>query len=206
MEETMEETNEKTTGKKIGFIIKTALTIALFTFIGALIFRMCQASYQSLDETVITDEFKSAYGVDSDIRTHAITDEFSENGAVYAYSLVYMKDAGYLQFTVRYNTRHIDEVKETYPEFDEKNIRYTLVDGNEKEYIPTILETDDTFNYRYFRLEFTDVDFSTANLSIKMHLDGIDINVGSKSTLVVHKKDSTSIPYELSSDEEELLK
>ncbi len=197
---------EKTTAKKIGIIIKTTLTVALFVFIGALIFRMCQASYQALEDTVITDNFKKAYEKDKDIRTHAVVDEFSENGAVYAYSLVYMKEAGYLQFTVRYNTRHIDEVKETYPEFDEKNIRYTLVDGKEKEYKPVVLETDEAFNYRYFRLEFTGVDFSTANLSIKMHLDGIDIDMGTKSTLIVHKKDSTSIPYALSGDEEEKLK
>jgi len=196
---------EKTTAKKIGVIIKTALTVALFVFIGALIFRMCLASYQALEDTVITDNFKKAYEKDKDIRTHAVVDEFSENGAVYAYSLVYMKEAGYLQFTVRYNTRHIDEVKQTYPDFDEKNIRYTLVDGKEKEYKPVVLETDEAYNYRYFRLEFTGVDFSTASLSVKMNLDGIDINMGTKSTLVVHKKDSTSIPYVLSGDEEEAL-
>lgn len=197
---------EKTTVKKIGVIIKTTLTVALFVFIGALIFRMCQASYQALEDTVITENFKKAYKKDKDIRTHAVVDEFSENGAVYAYSLVYMKEAGYLQFTVRYNTRHIDEVKETYPEFDEKNVRYTLVDGLKKEYKPVVLETDEAFNYRYFRLEFTGVDFSTSDLSVKMHLDGIDINMGSKSTLIIHRKDSTSIPYALSGDEEDELR
>ena len=197
---------EKTNAKKVGFIIKTTLTVALFVFIGALIFRMCQASYQALDDTIITTNFKKAYEVDKDIRTHAVTDEFSENGAVYAYSLVYMKEAGYLQLTVRYNTRHIDDVKEAYPQFNENNIRYTLVDDYGRVYRPAVLETDEAFNYRYFRLEFTGVDFSTANLSIKMHLDGIDINMGEKATLIVHKKDSTSIPYSLSGDEEDLLK
>lgn len=196
---------EKSTARKIGAIIKTALTVALFVFIGALIFRMCQASYQALEDTVITDNFKAAYAKDKDIRTHAVVDEFSENGAVYAYSLVYFEKAGYLQFTVRYNTRHIDEVRQTYPDFDEKNIRYTLVDGKEREYTPVVLETDDAFNYRYFRLEFSGVDFSTDSLSIKMHLDGINIDMGTKSTLVVHRKSSTSIPYQLSSGEKEEL-
>ena len=196
---------EKTTAKRIGAIIKTTLTIVLFVFIGALIFRMCQASHQALEETVITEEFKSAYKLDNDIRTHAVTEEFSENGAVYAYSLVYMKEAGYLQFTVRYNTRHIDEVKETYPEFDEKNIRYTLVDAKGVEYKPNVLETDEAYNYKYFKLEFTDVNFESDNLSVKMHLDGIDINMGTKSTAIVHKKDSTSIPYQLTGDDEDAL-
>ncbi len=196
---------EKSTAKRVGAIIKTTLTVVLFVFIGALIFRMCQASHQALEETVITEEFKSAYKLDNDIRTHAVTEEFSENGAVYAYSLVYMKKAGYLQFTVRYNTRHIDEVKKTYPEFDEKNIRYTLVDAKGKEYKPNVLETDEAYNYKYFKLEFTDVNFESDNLSVKMHLDGIDINVGTKSTAIVHKKDSSSIPYQLTGDDEDAL-
>ena len=196
---------EKSTAKRVGAIIKTTLTVVLFVFIGALIFRMCQASHQALEKTVITEEFKSAYKLDNDIRTHAVTEEFSENGAVYAYSLVYMKKAGYLQFTVRYNTRHIDEVKQTYPEFDEKNIRYTLVDAKGKEYKPNVLETDEAYNYKYFKLEFTDVNFESDNLSVKMHLDGIDINMGTKSTAIVHKKDSTSIPYQLTGDDEDAL-
>ena len=197
------EENKKS--KKVGYIVKTALTVALFVFIGALIFRMCQASTKSLEDTVISPAFKEAFAVDKDIRTHAVNDEFSENGAVYAYSLVYMEKAGYLQFTARYNERHIEEVKESYPEFDEANIYYELVDANGKVYKPTVLGTDDTFNYRYFRMEYTNVDFSTATLSLKMILGGIDINVGEKSTLVIHRGDDTSIPYVLSGDEEDAL-
>lgn len=196
---------EKKTTTKVGFIVKTALTVALFTFIGALIFRMCQASYESLEEANISPAFKAAYAIDSNVRTHAVNAEFSENGAVYAYSLVYMEKAGYLQFTARYNERHIEEVKETYPDFDEKNIYYELVDANGKVYKPTVLETDDSFNYQYFKLEFTGVDFSTATLSLKMVLGGIDINVGEKSTLVIHEKNDTSIPYAFSGDEKDAL-
>ena len=139
------------------------------------------------------------------VRTHAVNDEFSENGAVYAYSLVYMKDAGYLQLTVRYNERHIEEVKQTYPQLDEKNIYYELVDANGKVYVPTVLGEDDTYNYRYFKLDFTNVDFSTDTLSLKMILGGIDINVGEKSTLVIHRIDDTSIPFAFSGDQKEAL-
>ena len=196
---------ENTTAKKIGKIIKLTLTVVLFVFIGALIFRMCQASHQALKDTVITEEFKGAYGYDNDVRKHAITEEFSENGAVYAYSLVYMEKAGYLQFTVRYNTRHMDEVKASYPEFDMNNVRYVLVDGNGKEYTPNVLAVEDKYNYRYFKLEFADVSFSTENLSVEMRLEGIDINMGTKSTLEIHKKDSTSIPYDLTSKEKKEL-
>ncbi len=187
--------------KRIGVIVKIALTVALFVFIGALVFRMCQASHKALEGLEITPALKQAYKSSDDIRTHAVNDEFSENGAVYAYSLVYIEKEGYLQFTVRYNKRHIDEVKLTYPEFDEDNIRYELVDENGKTYSPNILKTEDKYNYRYFKMEFTGVDFSAKALSVKMILDGIDINVGEKSTLVIHRLDDTSIPYELSSKE-----
>lgn len=192
---------ENTKAKRFGIIVKIALTIALFVFIGALVFRMCQASHKALEGLEITSAFKEAYKNCDDVRTHAVNDEFSENGAVYAYSLVYIEEEGYLQFTVRYNKRHIDEVKLTYPQFDENNIRYQLVGDGDKVYSPNIIKTEDKYNYRYFKMEFTDVDFSCNTLSVKMILDGIDINVGEKSTLVIHRKDDTYIPYEFSSKE-----
>lgn len=200
-----QEVEEGTTLRKLGTIIKIVFTVALFVFIGALVFRMCQASHRGLEDTHISQGFKNAYGISQEISTHAVNDEFSENGAVYAYSLVYIEKAGYLQFTVRYNQRHIDEVKATFPDLKEENIRYELTDASGKVYTPTILGEETKYNYHYFKLEFEGVDFSTDNLSIKMILDGIDINMGEKSTLVVHRKDDTCIPYTPSSDEQEIL-
>ena len=197
--------SDKSKSQKVGYIIKFALTVALFVFIGALIFRMCQASHTALEDVEISTAFKQAYAVDSEVRTHAVNDEFSENGAVWAYSLVYMENAGYLQFTVRYNERHIEEVKSSYPQFDESTIYYELVSSSGDVYKPTVLAEDDSFNYRYFRLEFTGVDFSSDTLSVRMVLGDIDINVGEKSTLVIHRKTDTFIPYSLSSNEKEQL-
>ena len=186
---------EETKTGKIGKIIKIILTVALFVFIGALVFRMCQSSHKALDEVIKSEGFTSASESGDGIKTHAINDEFSKNGAVYAYSLIYIEEQGYLQFTVRYNKRHIDEVRLTYPEFKNENIRYELYDASGKAYTPTILAAEEKYNYSYFRLEFTGVDFSTKEISIKMILDGIDINVGENSTLVIHRKDDTYIPY-----------
>ena len=185
---------EAKTGK-IGKIIKIILTVALFVFIGALVFRMCQSSHKALDELIKSDSFNSAYASSDDVRTHAINDEFSKNGAVYAYSLVYIENEGYLQLTVRYNKLHIDEVRLTYPDFKNESIRYELYDASGKAYAPTVLATEEKYNYTYFRLEFTGVDFSTDEISIKMILDGIDIDVGENSTLVIHRKDDTFIPF-----------
>ena len=190
---------------KLTKIIKLVFVIALVAFLAALFLRICQSDHKALEDIKITDKFIEAYKEDSNIRTHAVNDGFSENGAVFAYSLVYMKDAGYIQVTVRYNTRHIDEVILSYPEFKEESIRYELVDKNGKTYAPNIIGEEAKYNYHYFKLEFTNVDFSTENLSVKMILDGIDINVGDKSTLVVHRSDDTSIPFILSDEQMSLI-
>ena len=159
MDENVVQDEEKGTAlRKLGVIIKIVFTIALCVFIAALVFRMCQASHRALEDTHISQGFKDAYKISTDISTHAINDEFSENGAVYAYSLVYIEKAGYLQFTVRYNTRHIEEVQETYTDFKEENIKYQLVDAKGKIYTPKILAHEEEYNYHYFKLEFTGVE------------------------------------------------
>ena len=196
---------EETTQSRAGKIIKIVLTVSLFLVIGALIFRMCQASHKELEDTAITPAFKAAYSTGNPVRTHAVNDEFSENGSVYAYSLVYVEEAGYLQFTVRYNVRHINEVQATYKDLKEEDIRYELIDAKGNTYQPTVIERAEKYNYRYFKMEFTDVDFSTDTLSIRMVLGDIDINVGDKSTLVIHRKSDTSIPYEFTAQEKKEL-
>jgi len=84
----------------VGRVINICLTVALFSFIIAIIFRMCQSSHKELKDTYITDSFKEAYKISQDVRTHAAGTEFSENGAVYAYSFVYIPEGEYMQITV----------------------------------------------------------------------------------------------------------
>lgn len=186
-------------------IIKFIFVLALIAVLAALFIRIYQSDYKALEDINISDSFISAYEKDSDVRTHAVNDGFSENGSVYAYSLVYMKDGGYIQFTVRYNTRHIDEVRETYPEFKNENIKYVLIDGEGNTYEANVLEAVDKFNYCYFKLEFTDIpDFAT-DLKVKMVLEGLPEDLNKKSVLTVHRADDTSIQYSFSSSEKKLL-
>lgn len=186
-------------------IIKFIFVLALIAVLAALFIRIYQSDYKALEDINISDSFISAYEKDSDVRTHAVNDGFSENGSVYAYSLVYMKDGGYIQFTVRYNTRHIDEVRETYPEFKNENIKYVLIDGEGNTYEANVLEAVDKFNYCYFKLEFTDIpDFAT-DLKVKMVLEGLPEDLNKKSVLTVHRADDTSIQYTFSSSEKKLL-
>ena len=74
-------------------IIKFIFVLALIAVLAALFIRIYQSDYKALEDINISDSFISAYEKDSDVRTHAVNDGFSENGSVYAYSLVYMKDA-----------------------------------------------------------------------------------------------------------------
>ena len=186
-------------------IIKFIFVLALIAVLAALFIRIYQSDYKALEDVNISDSFISAYEKDSDVRTHAVNDGFSENGSVYAYSLVYMKDGGYIQFTVRYNTRHIDEVRETYPEFKNENIKYVLIDGEGNTYEANVLESADKFNYCYFKLEFTGIpDFAT-DLKVKMVLTGLPDELNKKSVLTVHRADDTSIQYSFSSSEKNLL-
>jgi len=190
---------------KFAKVVKYIFIIALVAFLAALLLRICQSDYKALEDIKITDNFVSAYKVDSDIRTHAVNDGFSENGAVFGYSLVYMEDGGYLQLTVRYNVRHIDEVKNEYPDFKEEYIRYTLTDENGKTYVPNVIDEERKYNYQYYKLEFTDIDSFDKDLKINMILDNIDGNVSKKNVLVIHRGDDTSIAYEISRSEEKLL-
>ena len=190
---------------KFAKVIKYMFIIALLAFLAALFLRICQSDHKALENIDITNNFKIAYGIDSNVRTHAVNDSFSENGAVFGYSLVYMEDAGYLQLTVRYNTRHIDEVKKQYPDFKEEYIRYTLTDAEGNTYTPNIIGEERKYNYQYYKLEFTDIESFDVDLKINMILDNIDENVSKKNVLVIHRGDDTSIPYEFSSSEKKLL-
>lgn len=229
--------DENLTDKKkknaVGRIVNICLTVALFTFIVAIIFRMCQSSHKEFKNTYITDNFKEAYTISQDIRTHAAGTEFSENGALYAYSFVYIPDARYMQITVRYNNRHIDEVinslnnneKYLYGEdarsytIDDINIFYTLEDSNGNKYEPNVLDQTKKFNYTYFKLEFTDINFNDTSLNISMMLENTEqTEINGTKTLIYsqgslynsgilecHSKDDMHIPYELSKKEKEQL-
>ena len=188
--------------KKASRIIGIIFTLALAVFFCALLFRICQSDYKGLEGVYITDSFKEAYSNSNDVRTHSVNDTFSENGAVYAYSLVYIPESGYIQFTIRYNTRHIEEVISAYPEFNFDKIHYTLTNENGTVYEPNVICEESRYNYRYFKLEFTGVDFSSKEISVNMILEGLDFDGGS---LTVHRSDDTYIKYELSKDEISLL-
>lgn len=206
-------------------IFSIILHIVLFSVIIILILRICQADHKELTGLYITDELRAVYADSTDLRTHVAGTEFSENGAIYAYSFVYNEQNGYMQLTVRYNERHLDEVVDSLNENAENGEQYTLddieifyliTDSNGITYTPRVLDDTSKYDYVYFKLELTGVDFKADNLSVHMMLDNImqtkinglqtlvykegeSTNAGSE--LVFHEKSDTYIEYELSKDE-----
>lgn len=200
---------EDTKKSKVGRIINICLTVALFTFIIAFMFRLCQADHKELKDLYITENLKEAYKNSTDVRTHVAGSEFSDNGALYAYSFVYIPDSKYMQITVRYNDRHINEVIASLNEnekilkgenakeytIDDIKIRYTLTDSNELEYSVNLLATEQKYNYTYFKLEAANVPFENVSLYVNMIIENteqteITVNGATKKTLI-YKEGST---------------
>ena len=202
----MDEQNNKKS--KISKILTTALTVAFLVFVSAMVLRICQADHKELKELYITDSFKEAYQISADVRTHAAGTEFSENGGIYAYSFVYIEEAKYLQITVRYNKRHIDEIvtalndneKVLYGEnaktytLSDIGLRYELEDSQGNIITPVILDTDEALNYGYFKLEATNVNLTNTAVFAKMIIENVE-----KTTLEVNGVSKTTLIYKYGS-------
>jgi hypothetical protein len=93
--------------------------------------------------------------------------------------------------------RHMDEISQSYKDFDSSKIHYTLTDSNGRLYEPTILDTAEKYHYKYFKLEFTDVDFEAKTLSLNMIIDVLSDVVGTKNSVVIHQAGETSIPVKI---------
>jgi hypothetical protein len=184
---------------KLGKILKIVLVFAIISVLGLLAVNMIKQEHKELEELQKTDAFNSVYQVSSDVRTHVPGESngFSENGGLYSYSLYYIESAGYIQITVRYNEKHMDDIKANYPDFDMNTIHYTLTDDKGNTYAPTVVDKASKFHYEYFKLEFTGVDFKDTALKLNMVIDVLSDVVGEKNSVVIHKAGQTSIPYEV---------
>ena len=184
---------------KIGKILKIVLIAAMLSVFALLAVNIFKSDNKELEAiSTDSDAFKSAYAVSSNIRTHTPdNDGFSENGGVYAYSLYYIEDSGYLQITVRYNQKHLDDVASSYKDFDESKIYYTLSDDAGNTYTPAVLDTAQKYHYKYFKLEFKCVIFEDTTISLNMVIDVLSDVIGEKSTVVLHKSGQASVPVTL---------
>lgn len=181
---------------KIGKILKIVLIVAIVSVLALLIVNIIKSDHKEL-ESLYRDgeEFDKAYDISSDIRTHSLeNDGFSENGGLYAYSLYYIEQAGYIQITVRYNERHMEDIANSYPDFDENKIHYTLKDDKGNTYTPKVLDRAEKYHYQFFKLEFTNVDFTDTTLTLSMVIDVLNDVIGDQNSIVIHESGQTSVP------------
>lgn len=150
--------------------------ISLFAFVVFLCIRIYQSDYKALNGLYITQGFKDSYTVSEEIFTHDTESAFmtSSEGSIFPYSLFYVPKAGYLQISVRYNKNQIDAVKKQCPNFTEDKISFSLTDSTGRVFTPSIVADEEKFNYKYFKLEFSGIDFTVDSLNIVMTLNDVE--------------------------------
>ncbi len=224
------EPQENPRAKKATKIVSIIISVLLYAVIIVLILNFCGADHKELDSLYITNNLRDVYENSTDLRTHVAGTEMSENGAIYAFSFVYNEQNSYMQLTVRYNVRHLNEVVQAINEnateldieytLDDIGVYYEISDSNGKIYEPTVLDTTNWRSYVYFKLELTNVDFTADSLSVNMMLKNVEqVEIDGKTTLIFkngsstsagstltfHEKDDTYIPYKLSRKEKKEL-
>lgn len=224
----------------IGKIITIVATVALAVFVVFFGIQMYRSTkFDLFDEVYITDKFKAAYAANDEVRTHSVgVQGLSENGVIKITELVYIMNPveenaclatgeAYIQFGVRINKLHIEEVQEKCPNLDYDDIEFFLVGktdtGTKYEYKlagDDLIDSGEKFQYKYYKYEKNDVLMDLDSLVIEMRLNGITVveNEKGESILVedetkvhvadsteIHKKDRTYIEYKFSRKEKKEL-
>lgn len=210
-------------------ILFSVAIVAFLVFLGVQLYR--STIYDRFDYLEITDSLKEAYKNNDDLRTRPVGKEgLSEEGTVKVTELAYLESEfcyDYLQFNVRFNKNHIDEIAQSCPNFGYDDVLYVLVakngDSTIAEYpLTNPLLQDDKYQYRYFKFEATNIAkcdqlvLETRLLGIQSSKDGEGNTVYSDSDdpnayiaipdpAIIQEKDGGSYEYDLSRKEKKAL-
>ena len=199
--------------------------VAFAVFLGVQLWR--STTYDRFDYLEITSDFKEAYSKNSEVLTRPVGKEgLSEEGIVKVTELAYITSEGgydYVQFNVRFNKRHVDDITEKCPGFDYDDVYFVLIAKSgayTKEYNLTEIAKDDKYQYRYIKYEVTDIE-SCDSIVLEMRLNGIekyedengktDIKENQDSFYAledrptIQEKDGGSYEYSLSKSEKKQL-
>lgn len=216
-------------------IITAAFALALVSFVVFFSIHLYRSTvYDMFDGIIPSDSFKAAYSQNSDLRTHDVgTEGLSANGVIKVTNLVYIEEINedgtkngeaYMQFGVRINKLHIDEVVEVCPGVTYDDISFYLVATSQGETIYnqelSLIDEGEKFQYKFYKFENNDVIIDCDSLKIEMRIDGITVakDENQNSILVekegevhvadyeeMHNRSRTSIEYKLSRKEKKLI-
>lgn len=212
--------NEKNR-KWVGRIITILFAVSLATFLIFLGIQLYRSTiYDMFGEVYITENLKEALDNNSDIRTHSVgTEGLGDEGIIKITELVYIMELdengketglGYLQFGVRYNKNHIDEVNRSINGENVKGISYddisydlvaydyvTNADGKRvlsevARYELSLGELDrgDKYQYRFYKFECQGVNLSCESLEIEMKLHGVEKVNENGQTLILENENA----------------
>lgn len=191
---------------KFGKIMKTVMTVLLFTVIGALILRIFFADARYVLKNITpTENAVSAYASTEGggFLTNSMDDSISGNstgadGLFSAYAFVYLPESGEVQVTVRMNKSTLAKLEtDAIPRFFLKNY------ASEEVFDSVSFEDESDALYLYRRLVFENVKFSENEDLILCLAEG-PANT-SLSELVLHFREQKFKEYKLSSKEIKLL-
>lgn len=222
----------------VGKIITIVATVALAVFVVFFGIQMYRSTkFDLFDEVYITDNFKASYGANGDVRTHSVgTEGLSENGVIKITELVYINDldasgketgTAYMQFGIRINKLHVEEVQENCPNLTYDDIEFFIVGKNgtstvyeEKLNGSDLLDSGEKYQYKYYKYEKLGVTVDVDSLTVEMRLNGITVKENEKGeselledeskvhladSTEIHKRDRTYIQYKFSRKEKKEL-
>ena len=143
--------------EKFGKVIKYTCLVVLVILFAAVITRIVIMTDKSkLSKVTPNPALAVAYNDNENINFvyHNVYDEISKQGFFAAYGLIYVKDVGQMQFTIRYN----DSIY-SYNDFEkDSEFRYYLYNSKTGELKkPSVIEADEKLMYNYRRFVFDGV-------------------------------------------------
>ena len=209
----------------IGLIFKLVIAISCISVVGILGFRIFLFNYYpaSVKNIYFTDNLTELYNK-TDGNIGALTQSYpymyddEEEGNFFAGNVIVIRDAGEIQFSIRYNSSLFDTLLEKYgTDIDRDSSRFIFTlernpqnEDSEPEIIGTLTHsgTDTAIMYTYHKLVFSDIDFGNGEdrirwLRVRITIDGVDL--GKDEYLIAvyhdHEKFSEFEEYELSKSE-----
>ncbi len=214
--------DEKRKPSIVGRIFTIAFIVALATFLIFLGIQLYRSTiFDYFDEVFITEKLESALQNNDDIRTHSVgTEGLGEQGVIKITKLVYIMELdeseketglGYIQFGVRYNKTHIDEVNSkirgdkikgvSYDDVSYDLIAYDYVTNEEgkselKEiarYPLSASDQADKYQYRYYKFECDGVLLDCESLEIEMKIHGVEMINENGESYMLEKEGAITI-------------